>query len=250
MTVLRIFFSILVLRVTAMIYAQDDQSGFISIDCGSASNYTQDDTRIYYVSDDAFIEGGDRHDLSNNYSTRVYNTIRSFPKNEWNCYTLRPKKGKNNRYLIRAIFFYGKSRGQTPQFDLYFGTDYWVTVNITDPSTYVAYEMIHLTSSDYINVCLVNTDEGDPFITALELRLLENTMYDEQSPSTLILEQRTNFAAAMWSIKSTYGGLTTLNWQGDPCVPQPWVGLICSYNAQGEAKIISLYVFHFTTTTE
>ncbi|KAI3763347.1 hypothetical protein L1987_53801 [Smallanthus sonchifolius] len=241
-------------------------------DCGSASNYTQDDTRIYYVSDDGFIEGGDRHDLSNNYSTRVYNTIRSFPKNEWNCYTLRPKKGKNNRYLIRAIF-YGKSRGQTPQFDLYFGADYWVTVNITDTSKYVAYEMIHLTSSDYINVCLVNTDEGDPFITSLELRLLENTMYDEQSPSTLILEQRTNFvtktsksillpilnaleiytlkqfqqnqtddqyAAAMWSIKSTYGGLTTLNWQGDPCVPQPWVGLICNYNAQGAAKIISL----------
>ncbi|KAI3763349.1 hypothetical protein L1987_53803 [Smallanthus sonchifolius] len=46
-------------------------------------------------------------------------------------------------------------------------------------------------------------------------------------------------AAAIWSTKSTYG-LIKLNWQGDPCVPQAWVGLNCNYNAHGAVKIISL----------
>ncbi|KAI3763358.1 hypothetical protein L1987_53814 [Smallanthus sonchifolius] len=118
------------------------------------------------------------------------------------------------------------------------GADYWATVLIPDPSEYLAHEMIHLTSSDYINVCLVNTGHGYPFITALELRLLDITMYKDQSRS-LISVHRSNFAAVMWSIKSTYG-LIKLNWQGDPCVPQPWVGLNCNYNSQGAAKIISL----------
>ncbi|MFS7967636.1 putative transferase [Helianthus anomalus] len=48
-------------------------------------------------------------------------------------------------------------------------------------------------------------------------------------------------AAAIWGIKSTYG-LTNLNWQGDPCVPQQyaWVGLYCNYNAPRAARIRSL----------
>ncbi|KAF5789792.1 putative transferase, protein kinase RLK-Pelle-WAK-LRK10L-1 family [Helianthus annuus] len=195
MTVLRVIFSILVLHVACMIYAQNDQSGFISIDCGSESNYTQNGTGINYVSDDGFIEGGESYDLSRirNYRTRVYNTLRSFPQNERNCYTLRPQKGKNNRYLIRAMFFYGESRGQPPQFDLHIGADYWATVYISDPSIYVVYEMLHLTSSDYIHVCLVNTARGDPFITSLELRPLDITMYKQRSPSSLILNYRQNF---------------------------------------------------------
>ncbi|KAM0031510.1 putative transferase [Helianthus debilis subsp. tardiflorus] len=77
-----------------------------------------------------------------------------------------------------------------PQFDLHIGADYWATVYISDPSIYVDYEMIHLTSSDYIHVCLVNTARGDPFITSLELRPLDITMYKQPSPSSLILNYR------------------------------------------------------------
>ncbi|KAI3670522.1 hypothetical protein L1987_87858 [Smallanthus sonchifolius] len=38
---------------------------------------------------------------------------------------------------------------------------------------------------------------------------------------------------------STYG-FTELKWQGDPCVPQAWIGLNCHYNDPGAARIISL----------
>ncbi|KAI3763357.1 hypothetical protein L1987_53813 [Smallanthus sonchifolius] len=47
-------------------------------------------------------------------------------------------------------------------------------------------------------------------------------------------------AAAIWSIKSTYG--LKRNWQGDPCIPHAflWDGLGCNYSDPGAAKIISL----------
>ncbi|KAI7726709.1 hypothetical protein M8C21_024030, partial [Ambrosia artemisiifolia] len=47
-------------------------------------------------------------------------------------------------------------------------------------------------------------------------------------------------AAAIWSIKSTYG--LKGNWQGDPCIPRAflWKGLGCDYSDPQAAKIISL----------
>ncbi|XP_076937129.1 putative leucine-rich repeat receptor-like protein kinase At2g19210 [Bidens hawaiensis] len=192
MKVLRIFFPILVLHVAAMIYAQDDQSGFISIDCGipQGSHYTDNSTGINYVSDYGFIDAGVTQDIQaiQNNNLRVLNTIRSFPVYKRNCYTLRPQNGKNNRYLIRAIFYYDESRGEPPQFDLFIGADYWATV------TQMYHELIHLASSDYIHVCLVNTDQGVPFITALELRLLNITMYEEYQSPSLILQARYSLA--------------------------------------------------------
>ncbi|KAI3763348.1 hypothetical protein L1987_53802 [Smallanthus sonchifolius] len=207
---MRIFFSIVVLHATAMIHAQYDQSGFISIDCGSRSNYTQEGTGINYVSNEGFVEGSESRILPiHNDSVREYNTLRSFPKNKRNCYTLRPQKVKNHRYLIRAVFLYGNydGKGQPPIFDLYMGADYWATILIPDPSEYLAHEMIHLTSSDYINVCLVNTGHGYPFITALELRLLDITMYKDQSRS-LISVQRSNFGTTETVRDLSYNNLT------------------------------------------
>ncbi|KAJ0614632.1 putative transferase [Helianthus annuus] len=194
---MRIFFCILVLHVASIIYAQDDQSGFISLDCGSpkGSNYTQDG--INYISDDGFIEAGETYVLATQNPSHVYNTLRSFPENKRNCYTLRPQKGKNNRYLIRATFLHGNydSRNQNPQFDLYIGADHWVTIVISDPAKSVTHEIIHLTLSDYIYVCLVYTGYGYPFITSLELRLLDITMYKDQSPASLLLFLRYNYGA-------------------------------------------------------
>ncbi|KAI7727666.1 hypothetical protein M8C21_001122 [Ambrosia artemisiifolia] len=396
-----ILFSLVLLHAAAMIYAQD---GFISLDCGSPPGTKYTEKGVNYVSDDGFIDSGATNDTihPNNYFPRAYRSHRSFPENEWNCYTLRPQKGKNNRYLIRAMFVYGGDKGPAPLFDLYIGAEYWTTHINSKPANPIYYELIHLTSSDYINVCLVNTGDGSPYITSLELRPLDITMYEyqkkslfcfpghlnfgadvfmrydddkydrlwepislegckavqtsdrvtlgpnnvEQVPSkvmstaitpinskgsivfsfeslntadecifyiylaevqkletnqkrevniyingkrngpflvstnmstirsetysgsssyTLIINNTLNStlppilnalevfnlmqvrqnqtvdkdAAAIWSTKSTYG-LLKLNWQGDPCVPQAWVGLNCNYSGQGAVNIISL----------
>ncbi|GJY68525.1 leucine-rich repeat transmembrane protein kinase protein, partial [Tanacetum coccineum] len=157
-------------------------------------SYTDNSTGINYVSDDGFIEGGATYEFATSSNSFQLSSLRYFPKNERNCYTLRPKQGKNNRYLIRAIIGYANYdyRDQNPQFDLYLGADYWATVNITDRMKAKAYEIIHLSLSDYINVCLINTGHGIPIISALELRLLDITMYEGQFQS-LILSNRRNF---------------------------------------------------------
>ncbi|KAL0010255.1 hypothetical protein SO802_005363 [Lithocarpus litseifolius] len=40
-----------------------------------------------------------------------------------------------------------------------------------------SYSVIYVPLTDYIDVCLVNTGNGIPFISALELRLLDNSIY-------------------------------------------------------------------------
>ncbi|KAF5761907.1 putative transferase, protein kinase RLK-Pelle-LRR-I-1 family [Helianthus annuus] len=207
MALFRNFYYVLMLQVAltiAMVHAQDDQSGFISIDCGitEGSDYTDKRTGINYVSDARFIDSGINQEISSMSKSDTldiqFSTLRSFPQNTRNCYTLRPKQGKGNRYLIRARFNYGNYdlKGQPPKFDLYLGNDPWSRVNVKVSSA-TDYEIIHLASSDYIYVCLVNIGLGNPFISALELRLLDSTMYaDDKKLRSLTLSARTNFGTS------------------------------------------------------
>ncbi|KAD4982869.1 hypothetical protein E3N88_19540 [Mikania micrantha] len=204
MTLFRTFYSVLILQAVltlVMVHAQDDQSGFISIDCGIAegSTYTDDKTGINYVSDAGFIDSGKNQEILSAYKFNTLDfqlkTLRSFPENTRNCYTLKPKQGKGNRYLIRARFMYGNYdfKSLTPEFDLYLGNDKWSRVSVG--SSTIDNEIIHLTSSNYIYVCLVNIGLGNPFISALELRLLDNTMYADGLRS-LNLFLRKNYGAS------------------------------------------------------
>ncbi|XP_019196781.1 PREDICTED: probable LRR receptor-like serine/threonine-protein kinase At1g05700 isoform X2 [Ipomoea nil] len=168
------------LFLVAVVHAQDDQSGFISIDCGlpQDANYTDAITGIHYVSDAGFIGTGVITDTVSSAASQPLKTLRSFPQGTRNCYTLRPSPGKGSKYLIRAGFWYGNYDGknQLPEFDLYLGVDYWDTLalNSSSPSSL---EIIHVLSSEFLHVCLVNTGRGTPFISALELRNLNATMY-------------------------------------------------------------------------
>ncbi|KAG7997649.1 hypothetical protein I3843_01G220500 [Carya illinoinensis] len=155
--------------------------GFISIDCGSNEDNYIDPRGIPFTSDKRFIDTGIVGTVSGNkYHDQVRKTLRSFPRGKRNCYTLRPKQGKNNKYLIRARFTYGNYDGKDegPVFDLYLGVNKWRTVDNTS-GTY--HEIIHVASRDYIDVCLVNISQGVPFISALELRHLDSSMYRIES---------------------------------------------------------------------
>ncbi|XP_030464561.2 putative leucine-rich repeat receptor-like serine/threonine-protein kinase At2g19230 [Syzygium oleosum] len=102
--------------------------------------------------------------------------LRSFPNGTRNCYTLRPDQGKNNTYLIRASFWYGNYDGknQSPSFDLYIDVNYWAMVS---SSAYFSEEIMYVSQANDIQVCLVNTGKGVPFISALELRTLGDDIY-------------------------------------------------------------------------
>jgi hypothetical protein len=160
--------------------------GFVSIDCGATSGTSyQDSTGIWYVSDDSYIDTGKNYNIAQTYisPSKQASTLRSFPNETRNCYTIR-NVTNGLKYLLRATFLYGNYDGKqmaqisTPlQFDLYVDVSFWIRVNITDASSEYAHEVVTIPSRDFIWVCLVNINAGTPFISALELRPLKSSLY-------------------------------------------------------------------------
>ena len=141
-------------------------------------------TGIFYKSDTSFIDTGTNNNISAEYynsqpDARQTNTLRSFPQGTKNCYTLKPKQGKNSNYLIRASFLYGNydKKNQIPKFDVYVGVNLWLSMELNNVGDLVFPDFIHVPSSDTILVCLINTGSGIPYISALELRPLSKSMY-------------------------------------------------------------------------
>ncbi|CAB4302971.1 unnamed protein product [Prunus armeniaca] len=165
-----------------VVHAQDDQSGFISLDCGLPTNssYSEPTTGLDYISDAAFISTGVSKSIAPQYkATHQQQTayVRSFPQGVKNCYRVNITQG--TKYLIRASFVYGNYDGlnKLPKFDLLFGANSWDSVAFVDASSSIIKELVYVPTLDYIHVCLVNKGTGTPFISALELRPLQNTTY-------------------------------------------------------------------------
>jgi hypothetical protein len=138
-------------------------------------------TSILYVSDYGFIGTGENRNISSDYINpslaKGYFNLRFFPHGPRNCYTLRSLV-TGNRYLVRASFYYGNydGLGKPPIFDLYLGANYWHEVNF-DARSVNWMDIIVVSPTDYLQVCLVNKGRGTPFISALELRSLNTTLY-------------------------------------------------------------------------
>jgi len=171
-------------------------SGFISIDCGLPEHlsYSDTDTDLNYISDAKFIETGvSKRILSTNNVRQYLEYVRSFPSGVRNCYRINVTS--DTKYLIRASFYYGNydDLNKPPQFDLYLGVNLWDTVKFPNASRMTFSEIIYTPSLDYIQPCLVNTDKGTPFISAIELRPLNNETY--VTSSALSLFSRSNLGS-------------------------------------------------------
>lgn len=181
--------------VCDLVHAQDDQSGFISLDCGLPrdSVFSDPTTSINYISDAPFIDTGVSKSIEAQYidtSGQVYAYVRSFPQGNRNCYRINITSG--TEYLIRATFSYGNYDGlnKSPEFDLYLGPNFWNSVTLDSASDIRFEELIHTPTLNYIQVCLVNTGSGTPFISLLELRPLKNAPYGTSSSSLSLLYRR------------------------------------------------------------
>ncbi|WOL11089.1 hypothetical protein Cni_G19850 [Canna indica] len=174
-------------------------TGFLYIDCGLPANtsYTDLLAGITYISDDQFIDTGKSYNVSSRYANnhaRQYYTVRSFPDGDRNCYILNTIKS-GMKYLIRAAFLYGNYdlKNTTPQFDLYLDVNLWKTMNVTDPSRKYLVEAIIEPTAHRVSVCLVNTGQGTPFISGLDLRPIESSLYPMVKASgSLVLLTRLN----------------------------------------------------------
>ncbi|KAF8044266.1 hypothetical protein BT93_A2301 [Corymbia citriodora subsp. variegata] len=172
---------------SALVLGIQAQPGFISIDCGASNEYIDENTNITYKMDDGFIGSGknvlmSRSRAFDQNNLQILNDARIFPDGMRNCYTLKPDQGKNRTYLIRAWFWFGNYDGkdQFPSFDLYVDVNYWYTVDYTFYMS-VSEEIMYVSKADDIQVCLVNTGNGVPFISALELRALDDDIYPLRS---------------------------------------------------------------------
>ncbi|KAI5004738.1 hypothetical protein ZWY2020_031981 [Hordeum vulgare] len=184
-------------------HAQLDNNGFISIDCGfpGQTGYVDNKTTLFYTTDAGFIDAD--AGMNRNISVEFINppiptswhSVRSFPGGTRNCYTLSSLV-PGQKYLIRGKFLYGNYDGlnRLPVFDLYIGVNFWTTVNIPKADAAVYAEAIMVMLVDSVQVCLMNTESGTPFISGLDLRPLKTKLYPlANETQALVLLHRFNF---------------------------------------------------------
>ncbi|VAH00755.1 unnamed protein product [Triticum turgidum subsp. durum] len=188
--------------------SQPNSRGFISIDCGlmGEESYVDDETNLLYVSDAGITDTGTPYNISAEYyrpwRSRNVRSLRSFPDGARNCYTLRSLVS-GLKYLFRATFLYGNYDGLNKpptSFDLYIGVNFWTVVNMSwwgsDQDNRAEVEAIVVVPHDLVQVCLVNTGGGTPFISGLELRPLKMSLYPQATAELgLFVRRRQNFGA-------------------------------------------------------
>ncbi|KAL5552697.1 hypothetical protein UlMin_040098 [Ulmus minor] len=172
---------------------------FISLDCGGTSNYTDKSTGLSWISDAGMMNSGESVEVENpNGSALQYQRRREFPiDGKKYCYSLRTEE--RWRYLVRATFHYGslKDEDTYPKFQLYLDATLWSTVTIFDASRVYVNEMIIRAPSNSIDVCICCASTGSPFISTLELRPLNLSMYatDYEDSFFMRVASRVNFGA-------------------------------------------------------
>lgn len=172
---------------------------FVSIDCGCSSNYTDPRTGLGWVSDSEIIKQGKPVTLANtNWNSMQYRRRRDFPTdNKKYCYRLSTKERR--RYIVRTTFLYGGlgSEEAYPKFQLYLDATKWATVTIQEVSRVYVEELIVRATSSYVDVCVCCAITGSPFMSTLELRPLNLSMYatDYEDNFFLKVAARVNFGA-------------------------------------------------------
>ncbi|KAJ3709231.1 hypothetical protein LUZ61_012936 [Rhynchospora tenuis] len=191
------FLLLLIVQILQSPLIRAQMPGFVNLDCGGTSEHT-DDIGLEWIPDNTFAFG-ERANTSLMYNNKKqYETVRYFPSDERKyCYTLNVTK--RLRYLVRATFVYGNfdSSSVFPRFDISLGATYWETVGITNVVTPVMKEIVLLAPSDSLSVCLLNASSGVRFISTIELRQFNGSMYYTlfEAEYFMSLGARVNFGA-------------------------------------------------------
>ncbi|KAG8073738.1 hypothetical protein GUJ93_ZPchr0006g46347 [Zizania palustris] len=140
---------------------------------------------IKWIQDEGFIAVGNVSAVNKPNILPLLATVRYFPDATARKYCYQLPVVKGSRYLVRTTYFYGGFDGgaEPPVFDQIVDGTRWSTVNTTDNyrrgmSTY--FEMVAQAQGKTISVCLARRAEtaSSPFISALELVSLEDSMYN------------------------------------------------------------------------
>ncbi|BFI33790.1 hypothetical protein MPTK2_4g18380 [Marchantia polymorpha subsp. ruderalis] len=163
-------------------FAAAQQDGFVSIDCGATSNFTDPMSGIVWTTDEGFVGTGENKAVqaSVNDNARQMKSLRFFSSDRSkHCYTLPAVY--NSSYILRAMFLYSNFQAASDQYSFQVSIDSTLadTVNITsvEVDTPQVFEYVVVATNEYIDFCLL-PDDGPPIISSLELRPLAPGMYD------------------------------------------------------------------------
>ncbi|XAR57217.1 Non-specific serine/threonine protein kinase [Bertholletia excelsa] len=155
------------------------------IDCGATVPSVIDGRQ--WRPDSGFVSSGSPRNISELVVSPVLSTVRTFPfrgnlRRKF-CYIVPAYR--TGKYLIRTTYFYGRVNGRVspPVFDQIVDGTFWSVVNTTEEylqKKAAYYEGVFVASGKLISVCIAaNTyTDSDPFISALELVLLADSLYN------------------------------------------------------------------------
>jgi Malectin-like domain len=93
------------------------------------------------------------------------------------------------------------NKNKPPVFDIYLGANYWGTFKETTTDDLYLIEIITMANDDFLQVCLINKNQGAPFISWLDLRPLETSMYQyANSTYSLVYSDRLNIGASDYTL--------------------------------------------------
>ncbi|MQL73795.1 hypothetical protein Taro_006158 [Colocasia esculenta] len=156
------------------------------VDCGAAARYQ--DGGLTWLPDASFVSMGVAKSLAIPGLLRQLQTVRTFPFRLSEgprkfCYSFPALRG--DKYLVRTTYFYGGANGGSapPVFDLIVDGTFWAVVNTTadyEKNMSSFYEGVYKARGSKLAICLganVYT-HSDPFISAIELIILEDSVYN------------------------------------------------------------------------
>ena len=166
-------------------------AGFLNIDCGGKTNHT-DVNNMKWVTDANYIDDlGERADIGNateEASGSYLTSLRFFPyPSHKSCYHL--PVDPYVPYLLRLRFVVGNySRfQQMPIFA--FTVETMGTLYMRNVTGLGDYERMLTSNGTVLYICLIRTFESesnDPFISAIQLRKLQDGMYGQAKPGTIL----------------------------------------------------------------
>ncbi|KAI5386951.1 probable LRR receptor-like serine/threonine-protein kinase At5g59680 [Lathyrus oleraceus] len=155
------------------------------INCGGTNEVTVDSLK--YIPDGNYIKVGSVATINKPDLLPTLSTLRYFTNtlSKKYCYSFPVVKG--NKYLVKTVYYYGGFDGgkQPPVFDQIVEGTRWSIVNTTEDyakglSSY--YEVVISAShGKRLSVCLArnqHTGSSSPFISALEVKSLDNSLYN------------------------------------------------------------------------
>lgn len=154
------------------------------INCGSTTQVVEENG-LKYVPDHEYISVGNITSIKQPGVSPRLTSLRYFADTVAKkfCYTLPVNKG--DKFLVRATYYYGGFDGgkEPPVFDQIIDGTLWGIVNTTEDyanglSSY--YEIVVMAQSQSLSVCVARNGHtvSNPFISALEVLFLDNSLYN------------------------------------------------------------------------